>query len=322
MKNKKQITIIIPVYNCKNYLAECFDSIVNQTIGLDKLDIIIVDDGSTDGSDEVIKEYKKQYPDWKVISQKNAGLAAARNAALGHLETEYVCFFDSDDILPKTALSDLLKSAEKNKSDIVIGGMGNFTSAGHHPNYTTKYLKHFDQISYKKYIHLLDFVHACGKLYRVSIIKNKRFIAGTKHEDNYFTLSLYLSTDKISMIDKTVYCRRDREGNDKSITQTLDSKSFNNLLTNYGKTLDENEYNSAAIKTLIRKSYHYIAKEIKEDKKKESIKKAKRFYKKYIVKCNASTISKKWLTAYSGLFSIVCSIYPAKKEQHHEKRTS
>ena len=115
------------------------------------------------------------------------------------------------------------------------------------------------------------------------------------------------------MINKIVYYKRDREGNDKSIMQTLDSKSFNDLLTNYGKTLDENEYNSIVIKTLIRKSYHYIAKEIKKDKKKESIKKAKRFYKKYIVKCNAPIILKKWLVAYSSLFSIVCSIYPARK---------
>ena len=281
MKNKKQITVIIPVYNCKNYLAECFDSVINQTIGLDKLDVIIIDDGSTDGSDEVIKEYKKQYPEWKVISQKNAGLAAARNAALEHLKTEYVCFFDSDDILPKTALSNLLKSAEKNKSDIVIGGMENFTSTGHRPNYTTKYLKHFDQISYKKYIHLLDFVHACGKLYRVSIIKNKRFIAGTKHEDNYFTLSLYLSTDKISMVNKTVYRRRDREGNDKSIMQSLDFNSFKDLLTNYDKALDENDYDEKVLKFLTRKICHYIFKNLSKKDWSKAIYLANVFGKKY-----------------------------------------
>lgn len=258
MNNKKKIvTVIIPVYNCEKYLVDCFDSVLNQSIGLEAIDIIIVNDGSTDGSAKIINKYKKRYPDITVINQKNSGLSAARNAGLEIVKTDYITFFDSDDILPETALEDLIKAAASNNADIVIGGMENFTSAGYKPNYTTKYLRDYSRISYKKNIHLLEFVHACGKLYRTKFVIKKRFMVGAKHEDNYYTLSLYLSTDNISMIKKTVYCRRDREGGDKSITQTLSYSSFDDLIKNYKKVIEENGVPVSVNCVITRKLINY-----------------------------------------------------------------
>ena len=245
-----------------------------------------------------------------MIDQNNQGLSMSRNNALDIVSTEYVVFLDSDDILPRDALRLLFETARRNNSDIVIGGMNNFTSKGFRPNYTTKYLKNIDKVSYKKYIHLLDFVHACGKLYSKKILASKRFIAGVKHEDNYFNLSLYLETDNISMIKKTVYSRRDREGGDKSITQSLNYSSFMDLLTNYEKALNEEQYDARIIKVLIRKVCNYIVKELNRAERKKATVKARDFFVKYISNCPCTMARKLLLNsyriAYGSITKVVC----------------
>ena len=90
-------SVIIPIYNCEEYLEECVDSVLGQTIGSEKIEIILVNDGSTDNSAEICKEYEKKYNNILYIEQKNQGVSAARNNGLKHASGELINFIDSDD---------------------------------------------------------------------------------------------------------------------------------------------------------------------------------------------------------------------------------
>lgn len=113
-----KLSVIVPVYNTEEYLKECIDSILNQT--LDLYEVIIVDDGSTDGSLDIINGYVENYSNVHAISQKNCGQGAARNMGLRIAKGEYIYFIDSDDILEKNALEHCYNLAYKNKLDMLI----------------------------------------------------------------------------------------------------------------------------------------------------------------------------------------------------------
>ena len=112
------ISLIIPVYNVKDFLKECLNSVLNQTY--QNLEIIIINDGSTDGSEQICKDYAKR--DSRIIlkHQKNSGLSAARNSGLELAKGKYVFFLDSDDFLAKDCLKYLVTLAESSKSVISI----------------------------------------------------------------------------------------------------------------------------------------------------------------------------------------------------------
>ena len=118
MEEKVMVSVILPVYNTKDYLVECLESIVNQTIK--NIEIICVDDGSTDGSLEVLEEYAGQDSRIIVVTQENKGGGAARNRGLEIARGEYLFFPDSDDYYKLSLLEEALACARKNSADIVI----------------------------------------------------------------------------------------------------------------------------------------------------------------------------------------------------------
>ena len=111
------ISVIIPVYNVKAYLAEAVESVIHQTY--QNLEIILVDDGSTDGSGEICDEYAKKDNRIKVIHQQNKGLSASRNAGLDTCQGEIISFLDSDDAFCKDMLEKMHDAMEKTGADIV-----------------------------------------------------------------------------------------------------------------------------------------------------------------------------------------------------------
>ena len=124
IKNKltyiPKISIVMPVYNVEEYLCECLDSVINQT--LKEIEIICVDDGSTDKSLDILKEYAKKDERITVITQKNAGSGTARNNAINNANGEFIAFMDSDDMYPsEKTLEHLYNAAIKNKV-LVCGG--------------------------------------------------------------------------------------------------------------------------------------------------------------------------------------------------------
>ena len=304
----KKVSIIVPVYNCAEYLDECFESIENQTFSLKDMEVIIVNDGSTDSSFDIIKKYIEKHSDWVLINQNNAGLSESRNNALKISKGEFVTFLDSDDYLPNNAIEVLFKGV-KNEGDIVIGGMRNFNSTETLPNYTEKFLKNMDNINYNDYIELLEYVHAPGKLYRKSVINELRFINGVKHEDNYFTISLYLKNIKINMINNIVYFHRVREGNNKSIMQTLNIQSFNDLLVNYSKIISENDINFQLCKYFIIKVQKYRAKYLNKVDYHESSKISSEFVNKILNNNRLSKFEKIRLNIFNLFFKLLLNTY-------------
>ena len=124
------VTVIIPVYNLEDYLEKCLDSIINQTYT--NLDILAVNDGSTDGSPSILKQYASKDSRLRVITQANQGLSAARNAGLVTLkpETKFICFVDSDDWLPHDAIQNMVNCILERQADVVCGLYDTFLPDG------------------------------------------------------------------------------------------------------------------------------------------------------------------------------------------------
>ncbi len=118
--DKILVSILVPVYNTSQYLRTCLDSLVGQT--LKNVEIICVNDGSTDDSPEILEEYAQKYPQIKVIHKPNGGLPSARNAGIDNAVGEYVGFVDSDDYVEVTMFEKLYKAAVSKSSDIVVCG--------------------------------------------------------------------------------------------------------------------------------------------------------------------------------------------------------
>ena len=114
------VSVIVPVYNSENYIRKCLDSIANQTY--EDLEVVVVDDGSTDGSGVIADEYAKNDRRFRIIHQENHGLVNARKQGIGQASGEYVLFVDSDDWLAENAVEELRRLARETDADVVAGG--------------------------------------------------------------------------------------------------------------------------------------------------------------------------------------------------------
>ena len=101
---KYRMSVIVPVYNCEDYLASCLDSLLRQTISKDELEVLLIDDGSKDGSLGICKEYAEKHDIFKVFSLENGGVSATRNFGIEHSQGQYITYLDSDDTLTDNTL--------------------------------------------------------------------------------------------------------------------------------------------------------------------------------------------------------------------------
>lgn len=228
----KKISVILSVYNCEEFLEECLDSLVNQTMPKDEFEVIIINDGSKDGSLKIIKKYLKSN-NWILIDRENRGLSASRNEGLDIATGEYVTFFDSDDILELNALENMYNETTDNKSDIGLFRTINFNSTTtFDDSYIDKFAKLPKITTLDKTPLLATFIRSVAILYKRNIIKNVRFIPKVIHEDNYFCIKGYSSANYIYVSSTYVYKIRKREGENLSIMQKLNFSTFKDMLTN------------------------------------------------------------------------------------------
>lgn len=110
------ISIVVPIYDQAEYLPDCLDSIINQTI--QPFEVILIDDGSTDGSGEIAQKYATENH-WNIIHQVNKGLSSARNTGIMNCTSEYILFIDSDDMLEEYAVASIESVAQKYDADII-----------------------------------------------------------------------------------------------------------------------------------------------------------------------------------------------------------
>ena len=194
------VSVIIPVYNVEQYLKRCLDSIINQT--LQDIEIIIVNDGSTDNSLKICEEYEQADNRIKIVTRKNGGLATARNTGFEHVTGEYIGFIDSDDWVDLDFYEKLYNTAKKYDSDIAYA---DFIRKGKRKH---KIRMHLDKeiVSteiHDKIVNCRNLTLGCvwNKIYRTNLIQenNLRFPEGRLFEDGIFSMqSIYYANAVVS----------------------------------------------------------------------------------------------------------------------------
>lgn len=200
-----KISIIVPVYNSEEYLERCLNSIILSLRSFEgKSELLLIDNGSTDNSMDIIKKYHKNYPNLIVVGQcKTKGAAAARNYGIKMAKGEYAWFNDADDTIREDAVARLIDVAEKKKADLVMLGMQRIYSDGHtdflsavcpkNPNYKSRFVRYG-----------LGPVQVLFR--RKWWIDNKiSFHEGIIHEDMELMSSLILYTDNFACVDEPLY---------------------------------------------------------------------------------------------------------------------
>lgn len=211
IKNNPKISIIIPVYNTAKYLPSCLNSVVNQTY--QNLEIILINDGSTDNSLQIIQKYTKKDSRIKVINQKNQGQSAARNAGLKKATGDYISFIDSDDKIKPDFIKKLLAAYNKNTSLSVCGiHYKRLKSKSAEDVYINHLRPRHPKESRKAYILYLLAIDgrmysSVNKLYRASIAKSLKFDTKLNFaEDTKFVLDyLQKSPGEISFVLEPLY---------------------------------------------------------------------------------------------------------------------
>lgn len=227
MNYKYKISIIIPFFNSECYLEEVIDSVINQTIGFENIQLILVNDGSTDNSEEICNKYKEKYSNILYLKKGNGGVSSARNKGLEYVEGKYVNFIDSDDIWEKDALLLMYAFMEQNYEhvDFVSARIRNF-EANNDYHYLDYKFEKTRVINVEKEPDMLIF-HVASSLFKNEIIKNMKFDTRLKiGEDCLFINSIVLNKLKYGVNREAVYNYRKRKVANSAIQNIFKSKSW------------------------------------------------------------------------------------------------
>lgn len=217
---KSLVSIIVPIYNVEQYLKKCIESIINQT--LTNIEIILVNDGSTDNCGKIIDEYAKKDNRIIALHKENGGQASARNMGLDIASGKYIGFVDSDDWVDSNIYEMMYNSIEESKSDICVCGRKTYSS-NEKLNYklditdeTIDFRYHKVEEYVSKRLFYKHTVSSCNKLYSKEIIEknNIRFkdVSYVGSEDTLFNYSILCCANSIRCIGKVYYNQLSREG--------------------------------------------------------------------------------------------------------------
>ena len=265
-----KLSIIIPVYNVEKYLPKCLESILKQPFK--DLEVICVNDGSTDGSLDVLQKIKKNDDRVVIIDKKNEGSGIARNIGLSTAQGEYVYFIDSDDWLEDDVLARIIAKADELQTDILVfGGLSYYNGKGQNGAYSKNKLpkKYFGKVVSAKDIKKDIFKFpstAWTKLYRRSfLIKNEiKFQNIRAGQDQLPFFHSMITTDRIAILPENIYCyQKNREG---SVTSVKKKKSFSPIYVFYGieemleKTGMMEEYRNIFVNKYFSKATSWLGK--------------------------------------------------------------
>lgn len=201
--NEIKVSVIVPIYNTEKFLRKCIESIVNQT--LQEIEIILINDGSTDNSHNICIEYAEKYSQKiKYINNKNIGCSATRNLGIELARGEYIAFVDSDDYIEKEMYKEMYDKAKKDNTDIVVCGITSIflnSKEKYSLSIPIKSENSYERLSFKKKIS-----NPVNKIFKKDLIKEIRFQEEThSFEDLVFCFKLLVQTDKVSYIYKSFY---------------------------------------------------------------------------------------------------------------------
>lgn len=277
------ISIIVPVYNVEKYLKQCLDSLVCQTY--QDIEVIMIDDGSTDSSGKICDEYAQKYPNFFVYHKENEGLGMARNTGLKYITGGYVTFVDSDDYLQDSCIEILYKNLIENHVDMCKGGFQRIVDSG-----KVVSIRRYENMIFEKEKarnELLprmigsspskhDSVEmcVCGALYNVQIIKDYKIQFPSEREyiseDLVFNIDYMQHANGACTIQETGYCYR---VNMNSLSTSYRSDRFEASKFFYlqmKEKLENLHYDENTIFRLQRMFFIYIRMSISQENKKRA----------------------------------------------------
>lgn len=218
------VSIIVPVFNVENYLDECLDSILNQTYK--DIEIIAINDGSTDNSLHILNTYKDKFSSMKILNQENKGQAQARNAGLEYATGDFILFIDSDDLLDKFMIEKLVNRMNESNADIVMCSYYEY-----YEEKNRKLIERNYKIDDKKALtsnEVVDMIlnyqiegQLWNKLFRRDQLKDNNFyLENCRYiEDIYPVFRMIVNSNRIAFVNEPLYFYRQRN------TSTMKSKS-------------------------------------------------------------------------------------------------
>ena len=230
-----KISIITPVFNSEKYLKDCIDSVINQTIGFENIQFILVNDGSTDSSKKILDDYSQKYSNIEVfhLTESHSIGGFARNVGLEHAIGKYLMFLDSDDCLVDTACEKMYNTITEKSADIVTANYTCMYENGQvwpnpilDSNCQSGELKKVNQDFFYLYC-----PSVCLKIFRNEIVKdnNIRFLGKVPAEDAYFSCHALLKSSKIYYFSDIIYYYRRRNRSSVSTSWMRNQKYFNGI---------------------------------------------------------------------------------------------
>ena len=232
-----KVSIIVPVYNEEGYLSICLDTLVNQT--LNDIEIIVIDDNSTDNSLNILLEYAKKYPKIKVYQNaKNLGQGATRNRGIAVAKGEYIGFVDSDDYVSRTMYEEMYNAAVNSGYPELITTQIVFVKDDNYAKTDLNFLARNKEIVMDKDFVIFESPSVCNKLFRKDTINNYKFLENCMFEDIAFSYTKYMEASKVIDIPNVNYFYR------RNITRGLSSINYqeNDHITDIFEVLDKLEF--------------------------------------------------------------------------------
>lgn len=239
MKEKVAFSIIIPVYNVEKYLKTCLDSIYSQSFK--NFEIIAVNDGSTDGSLDILNDYRDKYGKMTVVTQENKGQSVARNVGQSYANGEYICYVDSDDMIFPTMLEKIYDQFDETADLVAYNHIDveeefKLCDIDMYKLMGTKNINGSGRDMYMHFANNNKYYHAVWRMCLRKSYLDKisvRFVEGIFYEDIMYTLICYLAAGHMIYIDEPLYAYRMRTGS------TMNSRKYEKSLNNYISVLTQ-----------------------------------------------------------------------------------
>ena len=225
-----KLSIIIPVYNAEKYLTRCLESVFNQDLPTDEYEVLCINDGSTDYSEDILLDFAKRHTNLIYIKQNNQGVSVARNQGLDRAKGEYITFVDADDFLEKNILQDIITTAEKDDLDIFYLKMI-------YVNEEDKTIGEF-KMNTDAVLVQDGFTHQrrgyIFSLYKKQMVENIRFVKGVIiAEDALFNIMVHTFAKRVSYYPQnSYYYRKYSASSSQNVKSVQSQKTFDGMIKN------------------------------------------------------------------------------------------
>lgn len=327
------VSIIVPVYQVEKYLHKCLNSLVNQT--LENIEILVINDGSTDGSQKIIEEYEQKFPHLiKAFHKENGGLSDARNFGLDRAEGEFIGFVDSDDEVSPLMFEEMYALAKMHFAEMVFCNLQKVNANGRILQYLIQSPHLPENIELKEHFSVFSDLSyfACNKIYKTELFAEKRFKEGRHFEDIQLIPQLLLECSVIAQTQNFHYQYLERAGsiskshsaNGMDILRAVEEVSEFFKTSKYASRkaelknfqILEGVYTFLAYTAFVKdfQIFTHLQKELKNFRKKHGISlleilRYKRFGRNYLLSLPPKKIIYYFL-CFTGLYPIIKKILP------------